>query len=578
MDTTGMDTVRDLGSLETSPSLTRHGLDDGALQGLVGTRVGPVTLETLIARSETRGTFLARMPGHDGAVCVELWRRPLGAGARRRWLDQTRPLLHARDEGLPSVLATGTLDHPCGVLPWWALDRVVDLPTLAQVGSRWSHRERVEALHGAATAVAALHRRGVAHGALRPDAYRIDENGETLVVDAGLARALASEASPVSIPAPVSASWMSPEHRSGDAFATDPRSDVWSLGTGIREILATTRKSLVVGRKKDATRGLHPDLVAIIEKCRRRDPELRYAHAGEVADELRRWLSKEPVLARPRAARPSLRSVATWAVILGLLGSFSLAARQATDARWEARRHHHQWKVVSQDLHRANAETRRLRRSLAGAEAGLHRLRVERDRMREAADRGSALAGWIAETILRREVDPDAAISATRAFATENAAVGDALLLLSRNLHVLESRTGGAADRDLLLRLWRARRIVADSLRGMADTAVQLAHDQSAFEAGVRAAALGGFPRQDRVALARLCDRTARAHLALAAAAQKVPARAHQVDEHLEDARDWTRRGLALFESMRRLSLEERAEFSRLKEALARIRKKLAGY
>ncbi|HTK77441.1 MAG TPA: serine/threonine-protein kinase, partial [Gemmataceae bacterium] len=160
-----------------------------------------------------------------------------------------------------------------------------------------------------ADALAYAHDQGVLHRDIKPSNLLLDEHGLVWVTDFGVAKLLEEADLTHSGDFVGTLKYMPPERFQGQS---DARSDVYSLGLTLYELLArrpayadtTPQQIIQIITHNDPTplRKVAPsvpaDLETIILKAAARDPAHRYQTAGELADDLRRFLDDRPILAR----------------------------------------------------------------------------------------------------------------------------------------------------------------------------------------------------------------------------------------------------------------------------------------
>ena len=170
-------------------------------------------------------------------------------------------------------------------------------------------REAARMLRAVAEAVDYAHRLGVLHLDLKPGNILINEAGEPLVADFGLARRLEqADNSDIIAGTP---SYMAPEQARTDGPALSPATDVWALGAVLYEMLtghtpfegekpADVLRLLLDARVRKPSRyiSLPADLEAICLKCLRQHPSARYMSARALADDLGRFLEGRAVSVR----------------------------------------------------------------------------------------------------------------------------------------------------------------------------------------------------------------------------------------------------------------------------------------
>jgi serine/threonine protein kinase len=222
--------------------------------------------------------------------------------------------------------AVASLDHP-NILPIYEVSESEDgLPffsmKLAEKGSlhenaaslRDEPRRCVQLMAKVARAVEYAHSRGVLHRDIKPGNILLNDRGEPLVSDFGLAKLLDGNNDLTrSLTTFGTAGFIAPEQAGGAASDFTPAADVYSLGAVLFTVLAGRPPFLgsnpvFVIRQASETqapklRSLAPsldrDLETICARCLERDPKARYQSAGDLAADLERWLDGRPIIARP---------------------------------------------------------------------------------------------------------------------------------------------------------------------------------------------------------------------------------------------------------------------------------------
>jgi tetratricopeptide (TPR) repeat protein len=300
-------------------------------------RVGRFEVLALLGQGGFGSVYKARDPELDRVVAIKVPRPGAfgSSGDAERFLREARSAARLRHPGIVPVHEIG---HERG-LPYIVAD-FIDGTTL---NDHMAHgplgfRESALLVAQLAEALDFAHRHQVIHRDIKPGNVLLDRTGRPHLTDFGLARrndereiTLTMDGQIVGTPA-----YMAPEQAAGDLARVDSRSDVYSLGVVLYELLTgglpfrgTMRMLLhqVQHEEPRPPRRLNDriprDLETITLKAMAKEPAERYQTAGEVAADLRRWLAGEPIQARPigalgRAVKWARRRP-TVAVLLGAL-------------------------------------------------------------------------------------------------------------------------------------------------------------------------------------------------------------------------------------------------------------------
>ncbi len=261
----------------------------------------------------------------------------------------------------------GSLRHPhivtihdtgrAGEMVYLVTDYIEGRPLDVHVASnRPSPREILELFAKIAEAVNAAHLRGILHRDLKPGNIRIDPDGQPHILDFGLAKRLdapedsESEAMTQTGQFVGSLPWASPEQAEGRLDAVDLRTDVYSLGVLLFQMLTGTFPYSVSGGMRtvlDAIVSIEPpppgrvqsgiddEVDTIVLKCLRKEPDRRYQSAGELARDIRRYLGGEAIDAKRDSATYVLRkTLRRHRIALGIAAAFFLLVTGSSVALW----------------------------------------------------------------------------------------------------------------------------------------------------------------------------------------------------------------------------------------------------
>ncbi len=292
------------------------GPDPGPPDALIGVRFGPFKLIRPLGQGGMGVVYLARQdpPGRDAAF--KIIHSPFASANDRRRFDQEMQILaRLQHPGIAAFYHTATWNDGIRTHTGYGMEFVRGLPLLDHAKEhKLSTRQRLELMVTVARAVQHAHESKIIHRDLKPANILVTSNHQPKVLDFGVARFLEADSHTLSGQAFGTPTYMSPEQANGDSRAVTPATDVYALGLILFKLLTASlpypvqdqpraevlRVILTVEPRKIGS--LRPDLrgdvETILTKALDREPIRRYQTAGELADELERFLRREPIRAR----------------------------------------------------------------------------------------------------------------------------------------------------------------------------------------------------------------------------------------------------------------------------------------
>jgi tetratricopeptide (TPR) repeat protein/tRNA A-37 threonylcarbamoyl transferase component Bud32 len=248
-----------------------------------------------------------------------------------RFEQEAQALGRLQHPGIAQIYEASTADTGFGPQPYFAMEliRGVSLLEYAAANSL-NTRQRLALMVKICEAVNHAHLRGLIHRDLKPGNILVDETGQPKVLDFGVARVTGSDEQATrqtDLGQLVGTlAYMSPEQVLADPLELDTRSDVYSLGVILYELLSgrlpynvnhrPLHAALETIQRDDPTslssidRQFRGDVETITVKALEKDKARRYASAADLGADIRRYLEDQPIAARPPSSSYQLRKFA----------------------------------------------------------------------------------------------------------------------------------------------------------------------------------------------------------------------------------------------------------------------------
>lgn len=350
-------------------------------QSLVGRKVGRYTIVRPIGHGGMGSVFEARQEQPARTVALKVLRPGFSAAsALARFRLEPELLGRLQHPNIAQVFEAGvhvpetsrgdgggnSMEEP---IPYFAMEYIADAKPLLDFAEtpRLSTQRRLELFTKVCDAIHHGHQKGIIHRDIKPANILVGADGEPKVIDFGVARASDADIVMTTQCTHIgdlvgTVHYMSPEQCDGDPALIDTRSDIYSLGVVLYELLtgaspyettgttvyeairtikeATPRRpSTVIGGDGRPIRHLRGDIEAILLKTLEKEPARRYTSADDLARDVRRHLAGEPIDARPpgpwrrllrwAGRRPVAAAVMSAIVMFTLVAAGTLASLEA---------------------------------------------------------------------------------------------------------------------------------------------------------------------------------------------------------------------------------------------------------
>jgi eukaryotic-like serine/threonine-protein kinase len=359
--------------------------------------IGPYRIKRVLGQGGMGVVYLAEQqnPRRDVAVKVirpSIFNREL----LKRFKTETTVLGLLQHPGIAQILEAGTATVRAAAghnytLPFFAMELVDGVPiTNYAAANGLSTQQKLRLIVDTCQAVHSAHQRGVIHRDLKPGNMLVTKTGQVKLLDFGVARLVTPDqpAETVStqfgqiVGTPI---YMSPEQLEGNPDLVDTRSDVYSIGVVLYELLsqklphpveANGMPEAIRQAKLQSPKNLshfdpilRGDVETITEKALEGNVTRRYQSALDLAADIDRFLNNLPIEARPASTWYQIQKFAVRhrALVGGMVAVFAALLLGFVTTIWQASRVVIQRNAATAQAARASGTTDLLRRMIDAA-------------------------------------------------------------------------------------------------------------------------------------------------------------------------------------------------------------------
>lgn len=454
-----------------------------------------------------------------------------------RWGFGTQPVL-ARFESERQAIAR--MDHPNIARlfdagsdetgnPYFVMELVRGLP-ITEYSRRHSLpvRERLQLFRSVCRATHDAHVKGIIHRDLKPSNILVaahDGSHLAKIIDFGIAKAMEVTNADDIQPNPQltmegrlmgTLDYMSPEQATASPGGVDTRSDVYSLGVILYELLTGSlpyqlrnmalpdaisviahQEPPPMRRMGQEARSINGDLEMIVRKALEKDSSRRYSSAAELADDIDRYLASEPIHARPPTTMYQLRKLAgrhkVAAGFLITLSTFAVVLATVMSFQFEIQRRERRRAEI--EAAKANRISEFLQGMLSSVDPGVRNVNIRvRDLLDDAARQLS----------LTLDDEPEVASALRRTLGNTYLGIGEYAKAEEQFTTALDLRTRTLGQDHLLVAESLQDIVTLMEARGFTHAGILVADSLCRRGLSIRRAALGEEHRDVAVSLSQL--------------------------------------------------------------------------